>query len=68
MNISIADRPALILMDFQKAFDNIAYWVGQRNNANAEANAGELLKIWQTILAMTPLLSQTQLQHSITKV
>ena len=47
MKISIEDRPALILMDFQKAFDNIAYWGGQRNNNNAEANAGELLKIWR---------------------
>ena len=47
MNISIADRPALILMDIQKAFDNIAYWGGQRNNNNAEANAAELLKIWR---------------------
>ena len=47
MNISIVDRPALILMDFQKAFDNIAYWGGQRNNNNAEANAAELLKIWR---------------------
>lgn len=47
MNISIVDRPALILMDFQKAFDNIAYWGGQRNNDNAEANAAELLKIWR---------------------
>ena len=47
MNISILDRPALILMDIQKAFDNIAYWGGQRNNDNAEANAGELLKIWR---------------------
>ena len=47
MNISIADRPALILMDIQKAFDNIAYWGEQRNNVNAEANAAELLKIWR---------------------
>jgi nicotinamidase-related amidase len=47
MNISIADRPALILMDIQKAFDNIEYWGTQRNNDNAEANAGELLKIWR---------------------
>lgn len=44
MNISIVDRPALILMDIQKGFDN---WGGQRNNDNAEANAGELLKIWR---------------------
>lgn len=47
MNISIADRPALILIDIQKAFDNITYWGGQRNNDNAEANAAELLKIWR---------------------
>jgi nicotinamidase-related amidase len=47
MNISILDRPALILMDIQKAFDNIAHWGGQRNNDNAEANAAELLKIWR---------------------
>jgi len=47
MNISIVDRPAFILMDIQKAFDNIAYWGGQRNNDNAEANAAELLKIWR---------------------
>lgn len=47
MKISFVDRPALILMDIQKAFDNIAYWGGQRNNDNAEANAAELLKIWR---------------------
>lgn len=47
MNISIVDRPALILMDIQKAFDNVAYWGGQRNNDNAETNAAELLKIWR---------------------
>mgnify|MGYP003623963050 CR=1 FL=1 len=47
MSICIADRPALILMDIQKAFDNIAYWGGQRNNNDAEANAAELLKIWR---------------------
>ena len=47
MNISIVDRPALILMDIQKAFENIAYWGGQRNNDNAEVNASELLKIWR---------------------
>lgn len=47
MNISIVDRPALILMDIQRAFDNIAYWGGQRNNDMAEANASELLRIWR---------------------
>jgi nicotinamidase-related amidase len=41
------DRPALILMDIQKAFDNIEYWGGQRNNPNAEENASELLRLWR---------------------
>jgi nicotinamidase-related amidase len=41
------DRPALILIDFQKAFDNIEYWGGERNNLNAEENASELLKHWR---------------------
>jgi nicotinamidase-related amidase len=47
MTISKKDRPALLLIDIQKAFDNLDYWGGQRNNLNAENNAGELLKIWR---------------------
>lgn len=47
MNISISDRPALILIDIQKAFDNVEYWGGQRNNPNAEMNASELLSSWR---------------------
>lgn len=47
MSISKTDRPALILIDIQKAFDNLEYWGGQRNNPNAENNAGELLKLWR---------------------
>lgn len=47
MNISKSDRPALILIDIQKAFDNIDYWGGQRNNLNAEINASALLNIWR---------------------
>ena len=47
MNISKSDRPALILIDIQKAFDNIDYWGGQRNNLNAEINASVLLNIWR---------------------
>ncbi len=47
MNISKSDRPALILIDIQKAFDDLAYWGGERNNAEAENNAAELLKIWR---------------------
>ena len=47
MTISKSDRPALILIDIQKAFDNLEYWGGQRNNPNAENNASELLNIWR---------------------
>ncbi len=47
MSISKLDRPALILIDIQKGFDNIEYWGGERNNPNAEINASELLKTWR---------------------
>lgn len=45
--ISKKDKPALLLIDLQKGFDNLAYWGGQRNNPEAETNAGDLLKIWR---------------------
>lgn len=48
MSISKSDRPALILIDIQKAFDDIKYWGGERNNPEAENNAGELLQLWRT--------------------
>ncbi|HTE33186.1 MAG TPA: cysteine hydrolase family protein [Chryseolinea sp.] len=47
MSITKADRPALILVDIQKGFENIDYWGGQRNNPDAELRASELLKIWR---------------------
>jgi nicotinamidase-related amidase len=47
MSITRTDRPALILVDLQKGFDNIAYWGGQRNNPDAEENACELLQLWR---------------------
>ncbi len=40
-------RPALILVDIQKGFADIAYWGGQRNNPGAEIKAGELLSVWR---------------------
>ncbi|CAD5249100.1 MULTISPECIES: cysteine hydrolase family protein [unclassified Imperialibacter] len=40
-------KPALILIDIQKAFEDIAYWGGHRNNPNAEQNASELLFMWR---------------------
>jgi nicotinamidase-related amidase len=47
MTISKTSNPALILIDIQKGFDDIGYWGGQRNNANAEENAAEILKLWR---------------------
>ena len=47
MTIIKTDNPALILIDIQKAFDNIEYWGGQRNNPNAEENASKLLQLWR---------------------
>ena len=47
MSISKSDRPALILIDIQKAFDHLKYWGGERNNPEAENNAGELLQLWR---------------------
>lgn len=47
MSISKSDKPALLLIDIQKGFDNVAYWGGQRNNLEAENKAGELLKLWR---------------------
>jgi len=43
----ISDRPALILVDIQKAFQDINYWGGQRNNPEAELRASELLRVWR---------------------
>lgn len=47
MNISKSDRPALILIDIQKGFDDVEYWGGERNNPDAEKNARMLLDIWR---------------------
>ena len=47
MTISVNDNPALILIDIQKGFDDVNYWGGQRNNPEAEQNAGKLLAFWR---------------------
>lgn len=47
MNISKLDKPALILIDIQKGFNDIEYWGGERNNFDAEKNASELLELWR---------------------
>jgi nicotinamidase-related amidase len=45
--MTLQDKPALLLIDIQKGFDDIAYWGGHRNNPDAEANAGTLLHYWR---------------------
>ncbi|MGG9963505.1 cysteine hydrolase family protein [Ferruginibacter sp. SUN106] len=47
MTLPASGQPALILVDIQKGFDNIAYWGGQRNNPDAEVKASELLSYWR---------------------
>jgi nicotinamidase-related amidase len=47
MGITKSERPALLLVDIQKGFEDIAYWGGQRNNPEAELRMSELLKIWR---------------------
>ncbi|WP_207434097.1 cysteine hydrolase family protein [Sabulibacter ruber] len=41
------ERPALLLIDIQKGFDDIEYWGGDRNNPEAEKRAGQLLLYWR---------------------
>ncbi len=40
-------KPALLLIDFQKGFDDLAHWGGQRNNPQAEAQAAIILERWR---------------------
>lgn len=47
MSITKLSRPALILVDIQQGFEDIAYWGGQRNNPDAELRASELLQLWR---------------------
>ena len=47
MRLSKQDQPALILIDIQKGVDELEYWGGERNNPQAEQNAGQLLHFWR---------------------
>lgn len=40
-------KPALLMIDWQRAFDNHDYWGGNRNNPEAERCAAELLSHWR---------------------
>ena len=40
-------NPALIIIDFQKGFDEEDYWGGNRNNPDAEKRIVEILNIWR---------------------
>ncbi len=41
MSLSKSDKPALILIDIHKAFDDLAYWHGERNNAECVEFLGD---------------------------
>lgn len=47
MNFVRNERPALLLVDIQKGFDNLEYWGGHRNNPYAEERASQLLEHWR---------------------
>lgn len=42
-------KPALILVDVQKAFLDENYWGGNRNNKNAEIICGKILERWREL-------------------
>lgn len=42
-------KPALILIDVQKAFLDEEYWGGNRNNKDAEAICGKILEKWRKL-------------------
>lgn len=42
-------KPALMLIDIQKAFLEETYWGGNRNNKNAEIICGKILKTWREL-------------------
>jgi nicotinamidase-related amidase len=47
MSLSQQNSPALLLIDIQQAFDDLAYWGGARNNPEAERRAAQLLAYWR---------------------
>ncbi|WP_421919629.1 cysteine hydrolase family protein [Marinifilum sp.] len=45
--MKVDHKTALLLIDLQKGFEDIAYWGGGRNNLEAEQNASIILKAWR---------------------
>jgi len=43
------EKPALLLVDIQKGFDNEVYWGGNRNNKDAEEKCAQLLQLWRKL-------------------
>lgn len=43
------NKPALLLVDLQKGFENEAYWGGNRNNKDAEDKAAIILEKWRRL-------------------
>ncbi|GMN04738.1 cysteine hydrolase family protein [Croceitalea sp. MTPC5] len=42
-------KPALLLVDIQKGFEDEAYWGGNRNNKDAETKCAKLLDRWREL-------------------
>lgn len=49
MNAQTNTAPALILVDIQYGLDQLDYYGGERNNPDAEANAGKILHRWRQL-------------------
>lgn len=47
MTLTKKNTPALLLIDVQKGFNDIAYWGEERNNLDAENHIEKLLETWR---------------------
>lgn len=45
----IQKKPALLLIDIQKGFENEEHWGGNRNNKDAEIKCSQLLEKWRKL-------------------